>query len=265
MYEKYTDDTKCYLFTELTEEFLVQTAQLLNTEWPRSLNQRCSSLRSLILKETSHSGLKIPNSLILIDQKCNNKVIGHASLVSISAINSHTSDETTRMHNLTFLQSLIVDKEYRGKGFGKLIMLLTENYLIEFRSQNDSNTSSLNCQFLYLNTKDKQTFYEGLGYIRIEPILFFTNRESSRCTEIMKSLFAAGGSNQQINNAQQNSKCKKQMDSETIDFSVQVPSSTFISLTPLPTPAPPPPPPIDLPSKLLQSNEELFWYKKCLN
>ena len=140
MYEKYiynSDKTKKYRFIELNERYLRETARLLNTEWPRKLEHRCESLRTLI--NTDPSRLKIPVSLILVEG--DDRVIGHASLVSISTIgdsddNASNSRDSGPLRDLTFLQSLIIDESYRGLGLGRKFMQLAEDYLIEYRCDN---------------------------------------------------------------------------------------------------------------------------------
>lgn len=137
MYEKYiynSDKTKKYRFAELSERYLTETARLLNTEWPRKLEHRCESLRALINSDPSR--LKIPVSLILVEG--DDRVIGHASLVSISTIgdsddNRSNSRDSGPLRDLTFLQSLIIDESYRGQGLGRKFMQLAEDYLIEYR------------------------------------------------------------------------------------------------------------------------------------
>lgn len=129
MYEKFAGESDRYRFVELTDELVMPTARLLNDEWPRSLAQRSESLRSIVNKDESR--LKIPVSLVLVDRHSGgDRVVGHASLVFITTM-AGGEDDSTR--DLIFLQSLVVNKNYRGQGLGKLVMTLTQNYLVEYR------------------------------------------------------------------------------------------------------------------------------------
>lgn len=233
MYEKY-DSTNRYIFQVLTNEYIEATARLLNSEWPRSLGQRCESLRPLAAKENS-TQLRIPVSLILLDRENTNRVVGHASLVSISVLDNIESNST----NLTFLISLIIDEEYRGKGLGKIMMNLVEDYLIAYRTQPSMFVDQeLDCEYLYLNTKDKQEFYAHLGYISIGPINFFTNREESKCSEIMKRLFK-----QPMTTTKPTARVNHQ---ESLEISTNVP----------------PPPPLPSSLQTTSQTEIIYWFKK---
>ena len=138
MYEKHAEDAqgrRRYFLRHLSDEFVESTARLLNSEWPRSLAQRCESLRGLISSNNNSDdcALKIPISLILVEEE-SRKVMGHASLVSICVLDRDENDQDkSASKNLVFLQSLLVDRDERGKGIGKLLMRLVEDYLIEYR------------------------------------------------------------------------------------------------------------------------------------
>jgi hypothetical protein len=82
---------------------------------------------------------------------------------------------------------------------------------------------------------------------------FFTNRESSKCTEIMKRLFS---NNSSMN--QSNKKCDRTPAKTNPDPEVQAPSVV------VPPPPPPPPSPPQLTNPPIQVGEELFWFKKRL-
>ncbi len=108
-----------YLFCTLNEKYLNDTALLLNSEWPRSMHQRDSNLKSLI-SNLDDKNLNLPVSLVLVlKQNSENygeidKIIGHLSIVPICAsLNSSQNDET---EYLPFIQSVIIDKSFRGKG-----------------------------------------------------------------------------------------------------------------------------------------------------
>jgi N-acetylglutamate synthase-like GNAT family acetyltransferase len=106
--------------------------KLLNEEWPRSETSRLHSLQQ--------SRDSMPMSLILIDS--NNKLIGHVKLKK-ELLNSKSA----------FIESLIVEKCERGKGFGKYIM-----------KQIEIIAKDLGLEKLVLTTTDKIGFYESLGF-----------------------------------------------------------------------------------------------------
>ena len=249
MYEKYFDHN--YKFCDLTDNYLEQTAQLLNQEWPRSLSIRCHSLKSTI---TTSSDLTLPISLIIIYLPTN-KVIGHASISSIAVISDNINNKMVEFENLAFLQSVIIDRELRGKGLGKKLMLLCENYLVDYGKQEINSGKNINIDYgnMFLTTKDKQAFYESLGYKRIEPIKFYTVK-ITKCTEILKRLYSSNS--------------KEEISQET-EAPVKAP---MVVLSAPPPPPPPPPMPTFKTGDTYQMNDpanELKnltanWFKKCL-
>lgn len=234
-YKNFSHECKQYLLCELTDEYVQKTAQLINNEWPRSQCQRVLSLRQYVRSDK----LKIPISLILIDTETD-RVIGHASLASITAANDMSQ-------NLIFIQSVVVDPQYRGKRLGKKIMLEAELYVSEYAKIPQNTLIKINCEFLYLNTKDKQSFYENLGYTRIEPILFYANKDS-KCNAIMKNLLHSITKEKQNENNTANSGC-------------------LVINSQAPTCPPPPPPPISLMPRTnpLNENIHLTWFKKKID
>lgn len=163
---------KEYFFGELTEKYLTAAAEVLIAEWPRNLRQRCFSLKEFMVEESESNQLqyRLPISLILIS-RTDNKVVGHVTLVSIATNNQN------KIENLVFLQSLVIDKSLRGKGLGRLVVTFCELYLREFdRKQCIDAINKTNCRDLYLTTKDKQSFYERLGFVRTESINFFAKK-----------------------------------------------------------------------------------------
>jgi ribosomal protein S18 acetylase RimI-like enzyme len=118
--------------------------------------------------------------LILI-LKDKNQVIGHASLSLIEILNLNIDNPNV------YLQSLVVDKNFRKKGLGKMILNLCEKYLIEFLKNNQDYKFSE----IYLNTKDQQVFYSNYGYQIIEPLLFNANSMNTKFNIIVKNLFNA--------------------------------------------------------------------------
>lgn len=239
MYKKYfndkNDENQKYLFTELSEKYLDQTAALLNNEWPRSLSQRVLSLKSTF-RNSDLDKPRIPVCLVIIDL-LKDQVIGHASLVSITTISDVEGPK-----NLAFLQSVLIDKSLRGRGLGKILINLSEAYLTDYSKVNIKEQKT-NCDFIYLNTKDRQTFYERLGYIRIEPIQFYTNKDT-KCNQIMKNLMTSMNKNIAIETSPKETGLQK-----------CVPSTSA-----------PQPPPLPALSNV-QNNKatiDISWYKKSL-
>jgi glucosamine-phosphate N-acetyltransferase len=77
----------------------------------------------------------------------NNNIIGTGSLILESKI-SHD------FKNVAHLEDIVVDKNFRGKGYGKYII----NYLIQYAKKN-------NCYKVILNTDEKNLkFYEKCGF-----------------------------------------------------------------------------------------------------
>ncbi len=273
MFEKHFDyKENKYLFCTLSEKYLKDTALLLNSEWPRSLSQRDSTLRSLLNEDSSR--LSLPVSLILIivesDGSPVDKLIGHLSIVPICANVGGQQSGLAETENLAFIQSVIIDKSFRGKGLGKKMMLLSEDYFLAFGLQQNNQTECVNysstsriknLEFLFLTTKDQQAFYESLGYVRIEPILCYTVKDDSRCNQIMKNLLKNMSTTTlpSVNSVKASELPENGLQQSNKDKNV-------------PPPPPPPPPPPLVPPPFLSSNanndttknNKTYWYKKCI-
>lgn len=240
---------KDYFFAELTEKYLTAAAELLIAEWPRNLRQRCFSLKEFMVEESESNQLqyRLPISLILIS-KAGNQVVGHVTLVSIATTNQN------KIENLVFLQSLVVDKTLRGKGLGRLVVSFCEHYLREFdRKQATDAINYTNCRDLYLTTKDQQTFYERIGYVRTEAINFFAKKNpESKNILIMNQLL-------------------KNLNTNSVNTAVKEPSEAIATIPSVPPtgllPPPPPAPPM-IPSfnrsksSSNHSSDPTTWYKK---
>lgn len=90
----------------------------------------------------------LPTSLVLT-RDSNETVLAHVKLSPIPS----------RM-NSCFVESVVVDKNLRGQGLGKLLMRYAEEYAADF----------LMCTIVYLSTIDKVGFYEKLCYSVCPPI-----------------------------------------------------------------------------------------------
>lgn len=122
-------------------EYLTQCCKLINSEWKRSETARLRSLEA--------SSDNLPTSLILL---LGNQVVGHCKLSSIPS-----------KSDACFVESVVVAKEFRGRGFGSFLMKKTEDYC--------KNVLRLNV--IYLSTKGQEQFYSKLNYNTCEPISIY--------------------------------------------------------------------------------------------
>lgn len=127
-------------------ELLSQCCKLINSEWPRSEVARMRSLEA--------SSDQLPTSLVLTRDH-NQTVLAH---LKISTIQS-----TMRC---CFIESVVVDRKFRGQGLGKLIMKYAEDYCREF----------LLLDTIYLSTIDQVGFYQKLNYTICPPVSMFGPR-----------------------------------------------------------------------------------------
>ena len=156
-----------YKFCDLTEEYIEQTAQLLNQEWSTlDLIQRKLHLEHSIVKRHKENELIMPVSLLLINTSTN-KVIGHVSLHIITLLTG--SNSLGSFMHVPYFGSVIIDKDSRGKGLGFLLLEMAESYLRLYRKQDNVTMRNVNFDFVYLETEDKQKFYEAVGFLKIEP------------------------------------------------------------------------------------------------
>ena len=120
---------KLHDFPQLSKD----CALLLNEEWPRSLTARLHSLQK--------SCDSLPLSLVLINKE--NKVLGHIR------VKTEFNDTTS-----AFIESLIVEKSQRGKGYGKYIMRETEIFV-----------KQIGFNRMTLTTTNQIGFYKSLGFV----------------------------------------------------------------------------------------------------
>lgn len=130
-------------------ELMEDVATLINSEWPRSMGARLAQLRA--------SSECLPTSLLLLKKDL--VVLGH---VKLSPIGSQP--------DCCFVESVVVDKDFRGQGLGSLLMRHTELYCL--------SRLRLNC--IYLSTIDQMQFYAKLGYVECEPISIYGNANFRR-------------------------------------------------------------------------------------
>lgn len=97
--------------------------------------------------------------MILIDNIDNKEsnVLAHAKLSPIP------SDAEA-----AFIETVVVDRRYRGKGLGKFLMIEVENHCFE----------TLNLKTIYLSTIDQEGFYLKLGYNFCKAMNMFGTRSA---------------------------------------------------------------------------------------
>ncbi|EFA06018.1 N-alpha-acetyltransferase 80 [Tribolium castaneum] len=127
----------------LNKKYLSECCKLINDEWKRSDTARLRSLES--------SSDSLPTSLILLR---NDEIIGHLKLSPIPSIRDGC-----------FVESVVIEKGLRGKGFGRLLMEKAEEYCKNF----------LQLKTIYLSTKGQEGFYNKLGYMECQPISIYGN------------------------------------------------------------------------------------------
>ncbi|KAH1001082.1 hypothetical protein HUJ04_013341 [Dendroctonus ponderosae] len=122
-------------------EYLQDCCELINSEWKRSHTARMQSLQG--------SCDQLPVSLILLKGEA---LVGHLKLCPIPSIKSGC-----------FVQSVVVNRADRGKGFGSVLMQRAEVYCKD----------KLNLSVIYLSTQGQEEFYRKLGYSECSPISIY--------------------------------------------------------------------------------------------
>ncbi|KAM7412288.1 hypothetical protein PAMA_021982 [Pampus argenteus] len=122
-------------------DLLVPCADLVNSEWQRSQAARVHSLQK--------SCAEFPVCLVLLQgHRETERLLGHARL---SRVVGHGSS--------LFVESVVVSKVERGKGYGRTLMEETERY-----------ARNRGFKRLCLTTHDKQHFYAHIGYVLSTPV-----------------------------------------------------------------------------------------------
>ncbi|CAN7995150.1 unnamed protein product [Ixodes hexagonus] len=122
-------------------EYLDACCDILNKEWKRSYTARAHSL--------SKSTDNLPVSLVLVQKsEVQTQVLGHSRVCRVL----HDKEAC-------FVESVIIIPEQRGKGLGRVIMKLTEDYA--------RRRGFTKC---HLSTHDKQDFYKRIGYSTSSPV-----------------------------------------------------------------------------------------------
>ncbi|XP_036961536.1 N-alpha-acetyltransferase 80 [Acanthopagrus latus] len=122
-------------------DLLVPCADLVNSEWQRSQAARVHSLQK--------SCPEFPVCLVLLrGHRDTERLLGHARL---SRVVGHGSS--------LFVESVVVSKAERGKGYGRTLMEEIESY-----------ARGRGFKRMCLTTHDKQHFYAHLGYVLSTPV-----------------------------------------------------------------------------------------------
>lgn len=122
-------------------QYLQNCCDLINSEWKRSNTARLRSLES--------SCDTLPVSLVLLNDT---KLIGHLKLSPIPSIKEGC-----------FVESVVIDKQLRGQGFGSVLMRQAEEYC----------RNVLGLSVVYLSTRGQEGFYSKLGYVECQPISIY--------------------------------------------------------------------------------------------
>lgn len=125
----------------LRPDLLIPCADLVNSEWQRSQAARVHSLQK--------SCPEFPVCMILLQGHGDKeRLFGHARL---SRVIGHSSS--------LFVESVVVSKAERGKGYGRILMEETERY-----------AKHRGFKRLCLSTHDKQHFYAHIGFVLSMPV-----------------------------------------------------------------------------------------------
>ncbi|XP_046895391.1 N-alpha-acetyltransferase 80 [Hypomesus transpacificus] len=185
-------------------DLLMPCADLVNAEWQRSRAARLHALRK--------SCPGFPVCLVLV--RGAEALVGHARLSRVVG----------RSDSL-FVESVVVSKAERGRGYGRTLMEETEVY-----------ARGRGFKRLCLTTHDKQHFYAHLGYRLSAPVQNAGAMTSFVSMEVLQRFSRGVGGSQGEGN--------QDLEPGTL----MTDSGTF---TPLPppagTPPPPPPPPFGYP------------------
>ncbi|XP_071389823.1 N-alpha-acetyltransferase 80 [Centroberyx affinis] len=199
-------------------DLLAPCADLVNSEWQRSRAARVHSLQK--------SCPEFPVCLVLLRGSGDaERLLGHARL---SRVVGHGGS--------LFVESVVVSRAERGRGYGRTLMEETERY-----------ARSRGFRRLCLTTHDKQRFYGHLGYVLSAPVqsagamtTFVPMEMLLRFSRMPGGEASAGTQTQTKMDAQM-----PQRNGDSGDACVG-PSPSSLP-PPLPPPPPPPPPPASIP------------------
>ncbi|XP_029290814.1 N-alpha-acetyltransferase 80 [Cottoperca gobio] len=201
----------------LRPDLLAACADLVNSEWQRSQAARVHSLQK--------SSAQFPICLVLLQgHRETERLLGHAR---VSQVVGHSTS--------LFVESVVVSKAERGRGYGRTLMEETERY-----------ARSRGFKRLYLTTHDKQHFYAHLGYVLSMPV---QNAGAMTTFVPMETLLRFSRLPSEEANTQEQTQTK--MDAQVPQGGACVvgspPPSTLPPPPPCPLFTPPPPPPPSIP------------------
>uniref|UniRef100_A0A0B7A526 N-acetyltransferase domain-containing protein n=1 Tax=Arion vulgaris TaxID=1028688 RepID=A0A0B7A526_9EUPU len=169
-----TDDNMEVLPLHKHTHFTDACAELLNSHWPISKTARYHSL--------SKSCDGMPVCLALVKQDGSKvEVIGFSKMSAVQGV-----------QNACLLESVIVKEMDRGKGLGRVLMKLTEDY-----------AQKLGFKTVYLFTLNKEGFYGRLGYTKCNPVTSLGDNAQKVPEAMLKNLLGIPVStkhSKQINN-----------------------------------------------------------------
>uniref|UniRef100_UPI003AAF118E N-alpha-acetyltransferase 80 n=1 Tax=Centroberyx gerrardi TaxID=166262 RepID=UPI003AAF118E len=198
-------------------DLLAPCADLVNSEWQRSQAARVHSLQK--------SCPEFPVCLILLrGSRDTERLLGHARL---SRVVGHGGS--------LFVESVVVSRAERGRGYGRTLMEETERY-----------ARSRGFKRLCLTTHDKQHFYGHLGYVLSTPV-----QNAGAMTTFVPMEVLLRFSRMPGGEASARTQTQTKMDAQIPQRSgdsggacvVPSPSSLPPPLPPPSVPPPPPPPP----------------------
>ncbi|CAD5122051.1 DgyrCDS10502 [Dimorphilus gyrociliatus] len=207
------------------KNMIAKCAKILNEEWPRNLEIRITQLEK--------SCDELPTSLAFSNDT--QKVVGHCRLCKVLGHD-----------DCCYIESVVIKKKHRGKGYGKRLMKEAEIY-----------AKSIGITVIYLTTHDVQDFYSSIGYVYCEPIVTMGMNSNNFCEDVKKMLESCFGQ-KNICISEMKKKERKPVEIKQASPS-QVP----------PPPAPPPPPPAMSESTFFKEirrlgKKEVKWMKKEL-
>ncbi|XP_030590260.1 N-alpha-acetyltransferase 80 [Archocentrus centrarchus] len=212
----------------LRPDLLAPCSDLVNSEWQRSQAARIHSLQK--------SCSEFPVNLVLLQgRRETERLLGHARLSRVVGRSSSL-----------FVESVVVSKAERGKGYGRTLMEETECY-----------ARNRGFKRLCLTTHDKQHFYAHLGYVLSTPVqnagamtafipmetLLRFSRMPSEDTSVQKQTKMCAQGNRDSGGAY--------AVGSSLLFRLPPPPPPLPPTIPCPPPPPPPPPPPESTGQLI--------------
>ncbi|KAK3093731.1 hypothetical protein FSP39_019373 [Pinctada imbricata] len=195
------------------KSYLEDVASILNEEWKRSLSARLHSLEK--------SNDKFPvNLVMLVKEDGQDKVIGHSRLSIVQG-----KDKSC------LIESVVVKRELRGKGYGRKVMDASEKYALQ-----------RGFVTMYLSTHDKQDFYRHIGYISCQPVISFGINADNLSQEFIQK-FTLTNNTVSKPDSTPTTDCNKDNIADNVGGKCHLKSTVVDNSTVSPPPGPPPPPP----------------------